>query len=126
MAVLGGTAVDVSTGVVLSSAQAGTGDSTNTARRGLPTNLPASLLLSNTAGASPTVTINILGSVDGTNFYNVPYARGATSSTIAVAAITVTSTNTEVITLQANNPWLYLKLNYSANTNETITATFYG
>lgn len=110
--------------VTLSSAQTGTGDSTNTVIR---ENVGASgaIVLANTGGATPTVTINILGSVDGTNFYNVPYARGATASTIAVAAITVTTTATETITLQAGNPWKYLKLAYSANTNETITATAY-
>lgn len=122
MAVL--TAVGPYSGVALSTAQTGTGDSTNTVdrqdRRG-----PGALVIANTGGSTPTVTINVQGSVDGTNWYNVGYALVATPETVAVAAITVTTTATTTYLLRPDHAWRYLKLVYSANTNETLTVTAY-
>ena len=113
-----------SEGVVLSTSQTGTGDSTNTLYR---ENMrgPAALIITNVAGATPTVTVNILGSADGVNFFNVAYALVGTPTTVTVAAITITSATTTTYLLQPNQPWRWLKLNYSANTNETLTATVF-
>lgn len=109
-------------GVTLSAAQTGNGDSTNTLDRGVLTG-PAAVVITNAAGATPTVTVNIQGSVDGTNFYNVAYSLVATPETVAVGAITITTATTTTYLLRPFHAWRFLKLNYSANTNETLTAT---
>lgn len=112
-------------GVALSAAQTGNGDSTNTVNRGARRG-PGALVITNAAGATPTVTVNIQGSVDGTNWFNAGYALVATPETVAVAALTITSATTTTYLLRPGMPWQFLKLVYSANTNETMTATFYG
>ncbi len=111
-------------GVNLATALTGNGDTTNTADRGGLTG-PAALVITNAAGATPTVTVNILGSADGSSWFNVPYALVATPSTFTVAAITITAAATTTYLLQSGQPWRYLKANLSANTNETVTADFY-
>lgn len=110
-----------SSGVNLSTAQTGNADSTNTLDRGYTLPGPVLLKVTTTVGATPTVTINIQGSMDGTNFYNVAYAVAATPETVAVAAITITSATTNYYILRPQHPWRYLKLVYSANTNVTLT-----
>lgn len=105
----------------LGTAQTGNTDTTNTLDRG--TLRRAGLLtIVSTIGATPTVTVNILGSADNVTFYNVPYALVATPETITVAAITITTATTNHYVLRGDHPWRYLKLNYSANTNVTLTA----
>ena len=108
----------------LSSAQTGNADSTNTVDRGGSVG-PALLKVTTTVGATPTVTVNIQGSADGTNFFNVAYALVGTPETVAVAAITITTATTNHYILRANHPWRFLKLAYSANTNVTLTADLY-
>lgn len=111
---------------VLSTAQTGNGDSTNIAQRDDATKLTSgAVVITSTVGASPTVTVNILGSADGVNFFNIPYALVATPSTYVVSAIIITTAVTNTYLLQANQPWTFLKLNYSANTNVTLTASAY-
>jgi hypothetical protein len=105
----------------LGTAQTGNVDTTNTVDRG--TLRRAGLLtIVSTVGGGPTVTVNILGSADGVTFYNVPYALVATPETITVAAITITTATTGHYVLRGDHPWRFLKLNYSANTNVTLTA----
>lgn len=104
----------------LSSAQTGNADSTNTVDTGAGTG-PVSLKITSTVGATPTVTVNILGSADGTNFYNIPYSTQAAPTTVVITALTITTAVTNYYYLTANYPWRYLKLNYSANTNVTLT-----
>lgn len=104
----------------LSAGQTGNGDSTNVVDTGAGTG-PVLLKITTTVGATPTVTVNIQGSADGTNWFNVPYADSATPTTVAVAALTITSATTSYKYLQVNAPWRYLKLAYSANTNVTLT-----
>jgi hypothetical protein len=110
-----------STGVNLSTAQTGNADSTNTMDRGYTLGGPCALRVTSTIGGGPTVTVNILGSPDGTNFYNVPYALVATPETPVVTAITITTAVTTIYILRPAQPWRFLKLNYSANTNVTLT-----
>lgn len=119
---------DIATGgtVQLSIAQTGTGDSTNTAV--IPKSFwdqPGAIVVTSTIGATPTVTVNVLGSSDNVNFYNIPYSLVATPRTFVVSAITITTAVTTTYILQELIPWQYLKLNYSANTNVTLTATAY-
>ena len=123
MATVQRTPNDISNALVLSTAQTGTGDSTNTADRGTSVGQPAAVVITSTVGATPTVTVNIVGSVDGTNFYNVPYALVATPETLAVAALTITTATTTTYLLRPNHAWRFLKLVLSANTNVTLTAT---
>jgi len=87
----------------------------------------ALLQITTVAGATPTVTVNILGSVDGTNFFNIGYAVTATPETVAVAALVLTgaATTVQYYILRRDHPWRYLKLNYSANTNMQVTADLY-
>ena len=107
---------------VLSSAQTGNGDSTNTAVRVYQSGVGA-VIITSAIGATPTVTVNIQGSVDGTNFYNIPYSLVATPSTFVLTAITITTAVTTAYLLQPTQAWRFLKLVYSANTNVTLTAT---
>lgn len=114
----------VASTVLLSSAQTGNGDSTNILDRRALTG-PADLVITTTIGATPTVTVNIVGSAEGTNWWNVPYALIATPSTFVVSALTITTAVTTHYLLQGGQPWRYLKLVYTANTNVTSTANVY-
>ena len=110
--------------VTLSSAQTGNADSTNTVDRGSRRG-PGAVVITTTVGSTPTVTVNIQGSVDGTNWFNVGYALVATPETVAVAALTITTAVTTTYLLRPDHPWQFLKLVYSSNTNVTLTATAY-
>lgn len=107
----------------LSTAQvfAGSAVSTNIADRGTVTT-PALLKITTTIGATPTVTIAIEGSPDGTNWFAIPYADSATPTTIAVAAFVITTATTVWKIIQPNVPVRFIRLNYTLNTNVTITA----
>jgi hypothetical protein len=107
----------------LSTAQTGTGDSTNVAKRNTIPYTPGALVITSTVGATPTVTVNIMGSVDGTNYFNIPYSLAASARTFVTTAITITTAVTSTYFLQELVPWNYVKLVYSANTNVTLTAT---
>lgn len=111
--------------ITLSSAQTGNGDSTNTADRGYGTQTGGSIVITSTVGATPTVTVNIQGSVDGSAWFNIPYSLVATPRTFVLSAITITSAVTTTYLLQELVFWRYAKLVYSANTNVTLTATAY-
>ena len=114
--------VGVDTSVNLSTAQTGNGDSTNTAHRGRRPGSGGAVVITSAIGATPTVTVNIQGSVDGVAFFNIPYALVATSETLTIAAIVITTAVTTTYLLRPNHAWAYLKLVYSANTNVTLTA----
>jgi hypothetical protein len=110
--------------VQLSNAQTGNGDSTNVAFRG-NRQCGGAVVITSTVGATPTVTVNIQGSADGVNWFNVPYALVATPRTFVLTALTITTAVTTTYLLQELVFWRYLKLAYSANTNVTLTATTY-
>lgn len=114
--------------VNLSTAQTGNGDSTNIALRGTPASGAqpgGAVVITSAIGATPTVTVNIQGSVDGTTWFNVPYALVATPRTFVLTAITITTAVTTTYLLQEGIPFRYLKLAYTANTNVTLTADAY-
>ena len=120
--------IDVSkvSGAVLSSAQTGNGASQNVADRGAASVGPALLTIVTTVGSTPTVTIDIQGSADGVDWWNVPYADIATPGTVAVASLVVTTATTNRKIIQPQVPYRFLRLNLSANTNVTIaTATLF-
>ena len=123
-AVISATPLD-SAGVNLSTTQtsaAGAVDSTNTMDRGYTLEGPTLLRVTTTVGATPTVKVDIQGSMDGVIFFNIPYSLVATPETWVVAQITLTTADTFNYILKGAVPWRYLKLVYSLNTNVTITA----
>jgi|GEM_PF-3167891 len=109
----------------LSSAQTGNGTSTNIVDRGAFTGRPALLKLTTAVGATPTCTYAIEGSADGINWFAVSYADSATPDTGSVATFAITTAGTAYKILRVDQPWRYLRLTYSANTNVTNTADLY-
>lgn len=108
----------------LQTAQTGNVDSTNTILDG-DTGRPSAIRIASTAGGTPTVTVNIQGSIDGTNFYNIPYALVSAPSTFVLTALTITTTVTTTYLLQTGQAWNYVKLVMSANTNMTLTSDYF-
>ena len=106
----------------LSDAQTGNAVSTNILDRGAAVSRPALLAITTAVGATPTCTYAIEGSADGTNWFAVSYADPATPDTGAVATFALTAAGTTLKILRPNQPWRYLRLTYSANTNVTNTA----
>ncbi|UJV41620.1 hypothetical protein [Streptomyces sp. AMCC400023] len=106
----------------LSNAQTGDGASTNIVDRGAATERPALLTITTTVGATPTCTYAIEGSADGASWFAVFYAETATPDTGSVATFDITTATTTRKILRADQPWRYLRLTYSANTNVTNTA----
>jgi hypothetical protein len=78
------------------------------------------LVIVTTVGGTPTVKIDIQGSLDGTTYWNIPYSLVATPTTWAVAQITTTTAATWTYILKELVPWQYLKVVTSANTNVTL------
>lgn len=109
----------------LSTAQAGSAASTNVVDRGAFTERPALLKITTTVGATPTCTYAIEGSADGTNWFAVSYADSATPDTGSVATFAITTATTAYKILRPDQPWRYLRITYSANTNVTNTADLY-
>lgn len=111
-------------GVNLCTALTGNVDTTNTMDRG---NMRGAGLVRvvSTVGSTPTVVLNLLGSMDGTNFYNVAYSLQASPETVVVAPITITTATTNYYILRPFHPWRYFKANLSANTNVTLTIDAY-
>jgi hypothetical protein len=110
--------------VALQTAQTGNADSTNIADRGL-NQRGGAVVITSTVGATPTVTVNLQGSVDGSAWFNVPYALVGTPRTFVLTALTITTAVTTTYLLQEGIHWRYLKLVMSANTNVTLTTTAY-
>jgi hypothetical protein len=106
----------------LATAQAGTGDSTNTIQRVSGEVNLRPMVLRVTTNAGTTITFTIKGSVDGTTFVNVPYSvMSAAPGDYSTAAITTTTAKTELYELMPGQPWIFLKTNASANTGMTPT-----
>jgi hypothetical protein len=113
-------AVDRPSSVNLSTGQTGTGASTHIADRGDHRG-PALLKIVSLIGATPTVTIAIEGSLDGADWYPVAY-KDTPIAADSISTFVITTATTTRKTLPANQPWRYLRLTLSANTNVTITA----
>lgn len=107
---------------VLSTAQTGTGPSTNFVDRG-NSQAAALLTITTTIGATPTCTYAIEGSADGTNWFAVQYADSATPATVVITTFVITTATTVFKIIQANVPVKFLRLTYSSNTNVTNTAS---
>lgn len=108
----------------LSTAQTGSGVSTNVIDRGTATG-PALVKITTTVGATPTCTYAIEGSAGGVDWFPVAYADSATPTTVSVATFAITTATTVFKIVQPNVPVRYLRITYSANTNVTNTADVY-
>jgi len=108
----------------LQTSQAGNADSTNTIQRlGAGEVNLRPMILRITTNAGTTVTLKILGSVDGTTFSKVPYSvLSAIAGDYSTADIVTTTAKTELYELLPGQPWNYLKVNMSANTGMTPTS----
>ena len=81
--------------------------------------------ITSTIGSTPTVTVNLQGSMDGTAWYNVPYALVATPRTFVLTAVTITTAVTTTYLLQEEVAYQFFKFVTTANTNVTLAATAY-
>lgn len=109
----------------LQTAQTGNADSTNIIQRsGGDANLrPPILRIVSTIGATPTVTVNIVGSADGTTWWNVPYSpMSAVTGDWVKTALVITTAVTSLYALMPGQSWTYLKLVMTLNTNVTLTS----
>ena len=111
----------------LQNAQTGNADSTNTIVRQSEVNLRAMVLrITSTIGATPTVTVNIVGSFNGTDFFNIPYSiLSDTTNAWSIAALTITTAVTNHYELLPGQGWRYIKVVMSANTNVTLTTDLF-
>jgi hypothetical protein len=79
------------------------------------------VIITSTIGTAPcTSTVNIQGSADGTNWFNIPYALVATPRTFVVTALTISTAVATTYLLQELVFWRYLRLAVSASTNVTL------
>lgn len=82
------------------------------------------LVITSLIGTAPnTVTANIQGSVDGVNWFNIPYALVATPRTFVVTALTITTSTAVTYLLQELVFWRYLRVAMSSSTNIKLTFT---
>ena len=86
---------------------------------------PGAVVITSTVGATPTVTVAIQGSANGTNWFNVPYALQSAPTTYVITNITITTATTVTYLLQTGIGYSYLRLNLTANTNVTLDAKAY-
>lgn len=86
---------------------------------------PAALVVRNIAGGTPTETLDIQGSVDNVNFYNVGYSLVATPTTVVVTQITITSSTTTTYLLANAQAWRYLRVVTATITNQQTFVTYY-
>lgn len=84
------------------------------------------VVITSTIGEAPkTVTVNIQGSFDGSNWFNVPYALVATPRTFVITALTITTATTTTYLLQETVPYRFLRLACSSATNVALSAVAY-
>lgn len=97
--------------------------STNILRR--KTTGPAALVITNVDGGSGTIKVDIQASVDGTNWYNAPYALVATPNTFVVSQLTITTAATTTYLLQTGQPGGFIRALFGTNTGakEAMTVT---
>ncbi|MGW0537814.1 hypothetical protein [Streptomyces sp. NPDC003032] len=106
----------------LSQAQTGNGVSTHIVDRGAAVERPTLLAITTAVGATPTCTYAIEGSADGVTWSALSYADPAAPDTWATATFALTTAGTTLKILRPNQPWRFVRLTYSANTNVTNTA----
>lgn len=118
-----GAGVELQDAAALSTAQTGTGASTNVLDRGVSSG-PATVTLVTTVGATPTVTVQLEGSDDNGTFAPLSSADSATPTVFSSATFAITSATTTVRIIDpAATAARYIRATYSANTNVTLTTT---
>jgi hypothetical protein len=115
----------VASAVTLFAGQTVAADSDTLDRRALTG--PGDLVVTYTDTGANTVTFDIQGSNDTTNWWNVPYALVAAPSTFVVTAITYNTNGGGTVhyLLQADQPWRYLRMHITALTATTVDAVVY-
>jgi hypothetical protein len=103
----------------------GSAMSTNVVDRGGAAHRPASLKIVTTIGGTPTVTVLIEVSPDVAAWHPAVYADSAAPTTLSFATFVITTAATFFKLLGADQPWRYLRLNMTLNTNVTITADLF-
>jgi hypothetical protein len=81
------------------------------------------VVLTTTVGATPTVKVDIQGSVDNVTWFNIPYALPATPTVFVTTQITITTADTFIYLLSdpaQPNPYAFVRILLSANTNVTV------
>lgn len=82
------------------------------------------IVITSLIGTTPnTCLVDIQGSVDGVNWFNIPYALVATPRTFVVTQLTITTSTAVTYLLQELVFWRYLRLKMSSSTNIKLTYT---
>lgn len=80
------------------------------------------VVITSTIGTAPATTkVDIQGSADGVNWFNIPYALVATPRTFVLTQLTITTAVATTYLLQELVFWRYLRLAISSNTNVSLT-----
>lgn len=106
----------------LSTAQAGNGASTNvldTGQQGIPGG--AAFRVTAAIGATPTCTYLLEGSKDNITFVPVTYSDSLTPATFVTTTFVMTTAVTKILYVKPSQPFRFLRVTYSANTNVTNT-----
>ena len=106
----------------LGGSQTGNGVSNNVIDTGVLTR-SALLKILTTVGATPTCTYQIEGSADLVDWFPVTWADPATPRTLSEASFVITAALTTLKIIQPGQPFRYLRITYSANTNVTNSST---
>lgn len=109
----------------LQTAQGGNANSTNIVQRsGGDANLRAPILrITAAVGATPTVTVAIEGSSDGTTWTRVPYSPlAAAPGDWTTATFILTTAATTLYALMPLQSWTFLRIVMTLNTNVTLTS----
>lgn len=105
---------------VLSTAQTTDGVTTNVLDRGESTGV-ATVTFVTTVGATPTVTVQIEGSPDGSAWSPLSTADSATPNTFSTATFTITTATTTVRIVNPASSARFIRCTLSATTNVTST-----
>jgi hypothetical protein len=83
----------------------------------------AVIIAATIGGSTHTSKVDIQGSADGTNWFNIPYSVVATPRTFGVAQLTIATTVTTTYLLQELVFWRYLRLAFSTSNNIAFAVT---
>jgi len=108
----------------LATAQTGNGASTDILDRGARS-APIGLQITSTIGATPTVTVALEGSMDGTTWFAVPYTDPATPDVSSIATFPITTATVTRKYVRGGFPYRFFRCFMSANTNVTLTIDVY-
>lgn len=105
----------------LATGQATAGVTANVLDRGDTQGGPATVSITTTAGATPTATYQIEGSLDNSAWSPLSTADSATPTNFSTTTFAITSSATVVRVVNPSVAWRYLRVTVSAVTNVTST-----